>query len=346
MVMGRVSKRQAALRKTEQGRGSSDQKTKRYQAGIYARISANHSGRSGDGASKSESIEIQLEIAKAFIEEFNQEKNGAFIELKECYTDRGKSGSDFEREGFQRLLKDIRLGEINCVIVKDLSRLGRNYLEAGNYIERIFPFLGVRFIAVVDEFDTGKTENEEKQLTYQIKNLVNDMYAKDFSKKARLQLRQRREEGSYVGGAPPYGYRTEWNGRRRILIPDEKTAAIVRLIYERFAETGSHKAVMDELYRRRVNPPSGYRKTGRVYALPGEEYKAWDKSGVKRILGSETYTGTLVQGKTGITGRNEKNRIHKPKEEWIITENAQEALIEKELYQQVRDLQKNRREAR
>ena len=114
----------------------------------------------------------------------------------------------------------------------DLSRFGRNYLEAGNYIEKIFPFLGVRFIAVADGFDTGKEGNENKQMASEIKNLVNDMYAKDFSKKAKLHLKQRREEGSYVGGPPPYGYRAEWSGKRRVLLPDENTKSIVTFIYE------------------------------------------------------------------------------------------------------------------
>lgn len=326
--MGRVSKRKASGHQTGASRGD-----KRYKAGIYARLSSDQGYRACGQARKNKSVEVQVEIAKKFVEEFNGRKAGEVIDIVECYTDLGKTGSNFEREGFLRLLQDIRLGEINCVIVKDLSRFGRNYLEAGNYIEKIFPFLGVRFIAVADGFDTGQEGNENKQMASEIKNLVNDMYAKDFSKKAKLHLKQRREEGSYVGGPPPYGYRAEWSGKRRVLLPDENTKTIVTFIYEKFVETESYTAVADELNRRRINPPSQYKKTKEVYhSTDADSYKAWDKGAVERILKSETYAGTLVQGKTSITARNEKNRIHKPEDGWVVTEGAQEPLIEENLY--------------
>lgn len=327
--MGRISKRKTTGKQTvpyQEGR--------RYKAGIYARLSSDQDKK------KNESVEVQIEIAKKFVEEFNGQKTGDNIEVIECYSDLGKTGSNFEREGFLRLLQDIRLGEIDCVIVKDLSRFGRNYLEAGNYIEKIFPFLGVRFIAVADGFDTGKEGNESKQMASEIKNLVNDMYARDFSKKAKLHLKQRREEGSYVGGLPPYGYQTEWKEKRRILIPDENTEGIVRFIYKKFVETENYTAVTDELNRRRINPPAVYMKTGNVYYSPkayhaadDAGYKGWDKGAVERILKSETYVGTLVQGKTSITARDEKNRIHKQADDWVVTKDAHEPLVDRELYQ-------------
>lgn len=323
--MGRVSKRKAAGQQLVVAGN-----IKRYKAGIYARLS------SDQDIKKNESVEVQIEIAKKYVEEFNQKNTGEKIDVAECYTDLGKTGSNFEREGFLRLLQDIRLGEINCVIVKDLSRFGRNYLEAGNYIEKIFPFLGVRFIAVADGFDTGKEGNENKQMASEIKNLVNDMYAKDFSKKAKIHLKQRREEGSYVGGPPPYGYMADWNGKKRVLIPDDNTAIIVRFIYEKFVETESYTAVADMLNQRKINPPAIYKKTKEVYHSSDEkEYKGWDKSAVERILKSDTYSGTLVQGKTSITARDEKNRIHKSEEEWVVTKDAHEPLVDVELHQKV-----------
>lgn len=282
-----------------------------------------------------------MEIAKSFVEDFNQRQNGEVIDVIECYTDLGKTGSNFEREGFLRLLQDIRLGAIDCVIVKDLSRFGRNYLEAGNYIEKLFPFLGVRFIAVSDDFDTGREDHADRQLASEIKNLVNDMYAKDFSQKAKLSLRQRREEGSYVGGPPPYGYRAERRGKRRVLIPDEKLRAVVRFIYEKFVETESYTAVAEELNRRCINPPCLYQKTKEAFHTPGAgEYRGWSRSAVERILQSETYAGTLVQGKTGITARNEKNRIRRPEEEWVITKAAHEPLVDRELYQRAAEIRR------
>lgn len=339
--MGRVSKRGNLLRKTEGTITEGNVEKQRYKAGIYARLSSNQDEK------KKESIEVQIEIARKFVEEFNRSENGEVLEVIGCYTDVGKTGSNFERGGFQRLLQDIRIGKINSVIVKDLSRLGRNYLETGNYLEKIFPFLGVRFIAVADDFDTGKEGNENKQMASEIKNLVNDMYARDFSQKAKLHLRQRREEGSYVGGPPPYGYRAEQNGKRRILIPDENTEGIVRFIYEKYVETESYTAVAGELNLRQVNPPALYKKTKEVYHIPGAgKYKGWNKSAVERILKSETYTGTLVQGKTSITARDEKNRIHKPEDDWVITKDAHEPLIDRELYQksvEIREKMKERK---
>lgn len=327
--MGRVSKRKAVEKRTV-----ASSNIKRYKAGIYARLS------SDQDIKKNESVEVQIEIARKFVEEFNQKNTAEVIDVVECYTDLGKTGSNFEREGFQRLLQEIRLGEINCVIVKDLSRFGRNYLEAGNYIEKIFPFLGVRFIAVADGFDTGKEGNENKQIASEIKNLVNDMYAKDFSKKAQIHLKQRREEGSYVGGPPPYGYVADWNGKRRVLMPDENTTVIVQFIYEKFVETESFAVVADLLNRRKINPPAIYKKTKEVYfSSDDKEYKGWDKSAVERILKSDTYSGTLVQGKTSITAKDERNRIHKSEEEWVVTKDAHEPLIDMELYQKASEIQ-------
>ena len=273
-------------------------------------------------------MEVQVKIAEKHIEELNREGTER-IEIIDHYTDLGKTGSNFERDEFQRLMQDIRLGDIDCVVVKDLSRFGRNYLEAGNYIEKIFPFLGVRFIAVADGLDTGHRGSNTKQMATEIKNLVNDMYAKDFSVKAKQHLKLRRQEGSYVGGPPPYGYKAGWDKKIRKLVPDENTAGIVKHIFGLFIETGSYAAVADDLNRKKCNPPSVYKKTGNVFFDPEQgEYKGWDKGSVERIVKSETYAGKLVQGRTSITARDEKNRIHKAEEEWVVKENAHEPVID------------------
>ena len=318
--MGRVSKRTAAP-------AVADKKTRTcYKAGIYARLSSDQDRK------KNESVEVQVKIAEKHIEELNREGTER-IEIIDRYTDLGKTGSNFERDEFQRLMQDIRLGDIDCVVVKDLSRFGRNYLEAGNYIEKIFPFLGVRFIAVADGLDTGHRGSNTKQMATEIKNLVNDMYAKDFSVKAKQHLKLRRQEGSYVGGPPPYGYKAGWDKKIRKLAPDENTAGIVKHIFSLFIETGSYTAVADDLNRKKCNPPSMYKKTGNVFFDPEQgEYKGWDKGSVERIVKSETYTGKLVQGKSSITARDEKNRIHKAEEEWVVKENTHEPVIDTALF--------------
>ncbi len=143
-------------------------------------------------------------------------------------------------------------------------------------------------------------------MTTEIKNLINDMYAKDISVKARASLVQRRQEGSYVGGQPPYGYIAVKEGKQRKLVPDEKTAGIVRHIFLKFMEEQSYKAVSDDLHRQRINPPSVYRKSGEVFCPVDIPYKGWDKAYMEVMLKNETYAGRLVQGKTSITLRKER----------------------------------------
>lgn len=342
--MGRTSKRQSAGKGSDTpASAAKNQKSRQYKAGIYARLSADIDKKVCRQTSKNESVEVQIEIAKKFIEEWNG-KHTDKIEVSDCYIDLGKTGTNFNRDAFQRLMQDVRMGDINCVIVKDLSRFGRNYLEAGNYIEKIFPFLGVRFIAVADGFDTGADGNETKQMVSEIKNLVNDMYAKDFSVKAKASLAQRRKEGSYVGGPAPYGYQAVWEGKVRRLIPDENTAEIVRYIYKKFIETESYTAVTDDLNIRKINPPAVYHKTGEVYCLPDAVYKGWDKGSVERIIKSDTYSGRLVQGKTSITARDESNRIHKPENDWVVKEEAHEPLITPEIMKEAARVRRKLRE--
>lgn len=317
MSMGRISKRKTADMK-EQAVGC----IKGYKAGIYARLSSDQNEK------KNESIDVQIEIARGFVENWNQCHMDK-IAIVGCYADLGRTGTNFNRSEFQRMMQDVRMGEINCIIVKDLSRFGRNYLEAGNYIEKIFPFFGVRFVAVADGYDTGMGGSETGQIASEIKNLVNDMYAKDFSVKAKMSLDSRRKAGSYVGGLPPYGYTVAWEGKIRKLLPDENTAEIVRFIYRKFVETENYAFVSDELNRRRINPPAIYQKTGEVYCQQEENFKGWDRGAIERIIKNTTYLGNLVQGKTTITARDEKNRIRRSQEEWIIKEQWHEPLIDK-----------------
>lgn len=319
--MGRKSKRLHVPANTEQK--TQPLPGRFYKAGIYARLSVKRD-------EKKDSIDVQVEIARKFVEDWNA-AHADKIEVVDCYKDLGKTGTSFERDEFKRLMQDVRLGDVNCVIVKDLSRFGRNYLEAGNYIDKIFPFLGVRFIAVADGYDTGIDESHTHQMATEIKNLVNDMYAKDFSARARLSLEQRRQEGSYVGGPPPYGYKAVWEGKIRRLEPDEKAAEIVKSIYNKFVETESYKAVADYLNDNRINPPSVYHKSGEVLCPPDLPYKGWDKGYVEVLLKNETYTGRLVQGKTVISPEKERKRTGE--EQWIIKEQAHIPLVEMELFQ-------------
>ena len=156
-----------------------------YHVGIYARLSVDTDER------KNESVETQVEIAKGFID---QQKD---MIIYDTYVDLGKTGTNFEREGFERMMRDVRMRKIDCIVVKDLSRFGRNHIETGNYIEKIFPFMGVRFIAVTDNFDSMNISGQNETLSINLKNLVNEMYARDIAVKSKASKRLKWEQGSY-----------------------------------------------------------------------------------------------------------------------------------------------------
>ncbi len=191
-----------------------------WMAGIYARLSVDSDDQ------KNESIDTQIEIAKEYI------RRAGDIEYVDRYTDLGRSGTDFEREGFARMMEDVRQKKINCIVVKDLSRFGRDHIETGNYIEKIFPFLNVRFIAVTDGYDSECSAGDDMQLTMNLKNIVNELYAKDIAQRVKLARRAEQERGSYIGGAPPYGYCLGKIGDRKVLLPDGDTRDIVVRIFE------------------------------------------------------------------------------------------------------------------
>lgn len=279
-----------------------------WKAGIYARLSVDGSER------KNESIDTQIEIAKKYISLSDD------IELIDCYIDLGKTGTDFKREGFERMMSDVRQKKVNCVMVKDFSRFGRNYIETGNYIEKIFPFMKVRFIAVTDGYDSENTAADHMQLSMNLKNIVNELYAKDISQRVKTAKRIKQEIGSYTGGVPPYGYRAKKVGDRNVLIPNADTKDIVVRIFEMYAADSTYKEIAKELYQRRIQKPRVYYETGKVCCLENEEPKQWPYETIKGILSNPVYIGTLFQaGQTGHT----------------VVEHTHEPLIEEELYFEV-----------
>lgn len=372
--MGRISKRH---REKQKPCTLFSENQNVYNAGIYARISADHltdyfaasaTGKSviisadqpaeysakipagimadlkrlnivgADEEKKWErypqSILNQIAIAQKYIRDYNDCHEDEIC-VFDFYIDIGKTGANFERKEFQRMMDDVRDKKINCIVVKDLSRFGRNYLEVGNYLEKIYPFLGVRFISVTDNLDLNSCHCLYDPVPMEIKNLINDMYVKDFSIRARASLNQRRKDGSYVGGVPPYGYCIEWGQKIRKLVPDTRVEGLIPYIFHTYLETKSYQIVANKLNEKRINPPAEYYRTGNVYCPKEEPYKEWNKSAVERILKNAAYTGRLIQGKSSIYARCEKNRIKKDESEWIVIENAHEALVSPELFRLV-----------
>lgn len=261
--------------------------SRQFRVGIYARLSVDGS-RTCNQAWKNDSIDTQIALAKQYLDQHPE------MELYDCYTDLGKTGTDFKREGFERMMQDVRKRRIDCVVVKDLSRFGRNHIETGNYIQKIFPFMGVRFIALADGIDTFRTESGDREMTVNLKNLVNEMYARDIAEKVRSSRRISQEQGSYTGGVPPYGYRAEWvSGKRRLVICPE-TSVIVREIYELFLSGKTVRQIAKVLYERGIHRPGSYRRAGHVYRQEGEILEEWSACTVRQILTNPVYTGCLV----------------------------------------------------
>lgn len=291
-----------------------------YSVGIYARLSVD----SGDR--KNESIETQVEIAEAFV------GKQADMAVYGTYTDIGRTGTNFEREGFERMMRDVRARKIDCIVVKDLSRFGRNHIETGNYIEKIFPFMGVRFVAVTDNFDSMDFSGKNEVMTMNLKNLVNEMYARDIAVKVKASKRAKWEQGSYTGGIPPYGYRAEWIDGKKCLFVEETTAAVVKKIYELFLSENNMQEIIAWLYENRVVRPTEYHKTGQVYCREDNELRQWSRRTIRTILTNPVYMGYLVQGCTCGKDYRKREKHNVFPGDWSVKEGTHEAIISEEMF--------------
>ena len=292
----------------------------KYQATEYLRLSytENHENESDSIANQKKLIEDYL-------------KGHPDIELVSEKVDDGYSGILFDRPAFQEMMQDIMEGRVNCVIVKDLSRLGREYIETGRYLRRIFPAYGVRFIAINDNIDTAH-EHAGDDLNISMKNLINDAYCHDISVKTRSALEVKRKKGDYVGACPVYGYRKSEENRNQLVV-DEYAARVVRDIFRAKIDGRSAKRIADELNALGVLSPLAY-KISRGLPHPKGGFAdrpdaKWSATTVIRILQDEIYTGTLVQGRQGTYNHKLRNVIQKPDEEWIRVKDAHEAIIRK-----------------
>lgn len=265
------------------------EKNKDIRAAAYLRLSI----EDGDKA-ESNSIGNQREL----IRDFAAERPG--LHLVEEYADDGYTGTNFERPGFKRMMEDIKSGKINCIIVKDLSRLGRNYIEMGKYLEQIFPMMGIRFIAINDNYDNANTESSDSDsIVVPFKNLLNDSYCRDISIKVRSQLDMKRRKGEFIGGYAIYGYCKDKRNKNRLVV-DEYAADIVRSIYRRKLEGMSAQAIAEQLNSEDVLAPSEYKRLcGLNYhsGFKAGTHAKWQAIQVLRILKNEVYTGTMVQGR-------------------------------------------------
>lgn len=296
-------------------------KEKIYSVGIYARLSVDGTDR------KNESIDNQLELCREFVRKHED------MEIFGCYSDLGKTGTNFQRDDFERLMADVRMRKVDCIVVKDLSRFGRNHLEMGNYLSKIFPFLGVRFIAVNDNFDN--MDGDPETLGVQLKNLVNELYAKDIAVKIRSSRVKQFERGSFSGCHPVYGYDVVKEGNRRVLVINEEAAVVVRELFDRFLRGEGYIEMIEWLYAEKIHRPSDYRKYGHVHQRDGEELHNWHKATLNQILNNCAYIGWLIcEQKDGerVTGRTSTKVLTG---ELKVRENNHEPIISEEVFQEV-----------
>ena len=297
-----------------------------FQTAIYARISRDKKEKPSD------SIENQIALCESFIQKSED------FSLAGIYKDIAKTGTDFERPDFENLMDEVRMGKVNCIVVKDLSRFGRNYTELGNFIEKIFPFLGVRFVAVNDNLDTFHMDDPNKSLEVILKNIVNETYATDISKKVSSSHQMRIKQGGFICGAAPYGYvaRKDEDGIRR-LYPDENTAPIVKEIFDAYLKGLSTLGISKLLLEKRVYIATDYRKFGKAVSDSEEAIRIWQPTTILQVLKNRAYTGTLIQGRNQKHLYEGKSRERLSEEYWTVTENAHEAIISMDTFEKVQE---------
>lgn len=305
-----------------------------YKAADYLRLSKEDGDFSfSNNKAESDSISSQRKIIQRFVAQQPD------IELVAEFSDDGYSGTSFERPQFQKMMEAVKAGEINCIIVKDLSRFGREYINAGRYIEKIFPQLGVRFIAVNDNYDSLNFSTSDS-LIVPIKNFLNDSYCRDISIKVRSNFESRRRNGEFVSNYTPYGYLRSPNDKTQLVI-DEAAGEVVRDIFRWKVEGMSPVTIAEKLNLRGVLSPSEHKRSiGINYktAFQTNARSKWSPKTVIRILTNEVYTGVLVQGKRTTPNYKVKHTIVKDEQDWSRIENAHEPIIQVREFELVQKL--------
>lgn len=293
--------------------------TKTFSAALYARISVETERKR-----EADTIGNQLQLLKDFVAEKPD------IEIYDIYSDDDISGTDFLRPEFSRMMNDIRDGKVNCVIVKDFSRLGRNFLESGEYIEMVFPFFGVRFIAITDRFDTL---TQQADISVQLKNLANEMYAKDISRKICSSMRSIQEQGKFAGSKAPYGYRLSPEDKH-CLIVDEEAAPVVKEMFELLSAGNTLHYIATTLNARGVPSPGRLMYDRGITKADKFKNSRWYMQTVKRILQDPIYLGWMVGGKfrSDFHAGGIKGSHPVPQDEWIITKGTHEAIVTETLF--------------
>ena len=293
-----------------------------FKVGLYIRLSRD------DGNVESDSIVSQRSLLNQYVKENN-------YKVVDEYVDDGFSGTNFDRPSFKRLMKDIELGKINMIITKDMSRLGRDYIGTGELIEKYFPNNNIRYIAINDGIDTfiDNTNNDIAPF----KAIMNDMYAKDISKKIKSSLRSRMKDGLYVSGRCPFGYMKDPNNKNHLIINKEQ-AEVVRLIFDLALKHNTYHYIAQYLTKRKIKTPASYYNYIWNTKCISQKYGVWVDTTIKSILTNRIYTGYTVQGKTKKINYKLKKTVKNNPDDYIIVENTHESIIDKDTFDYVQTL--------
>lgn len=306
--------------------------TSKWKAGLYLRLSKEDGDKDDESKLESDSIYSQRLIIEDFLVE------NPDIELVSEYADDGYTGTNFDRPEFLRMIEDIRLGRINCIIVKDLSRFGRNYLEAGQYLDVFFPVMDIRFIAVVDNIDSFLYPSSMNNISVSFKNVMNEEYCRDISNKIRSTFAAKRENGEYICGFALYGYVRDQENRGQLLI-DPEAADVVRQIFQWFIEGLSYRMITFKLNEMGIPNPAIYKSQKYPnYHRTSNNCGLWNIQTVRNILRNQMYTGDLVQGKYEKVNHKVDKIKKLSKDKWVIVEDHHEPIIDKTVFFSIQDL--------
>lgn len=300
-----------------------------YHVALYIRLS-----KEDESEGPSQSVTNQ----KSLLDEFVQKHR---LQVYDTYIDDGWSGTNFDRPAFQRMVADIEAKKVNMVITKDLSRLGRDYIMTGHYMERYFPEHRVRYISLLDGIDTG-VESSANDIT-PFRAIMNDMYAKDISKKIKSVKRDKQRKGQFIGGKPMYGYKMHPSEKNKIIV-DEEVAPVVRRIFAMALDGMSCRKIAATLNEEHVPSPATY--CGWNMGRKGPYAGLWSSERISEMLQNETYIGNMVQGRTVKISYKSKKCLKQDRENWVVVEGTHEPLIDRETFQKVRMLVNSRKHTR
>lgn len=297
-----------------------------YQTALYIRLSKEDGGKTN-----TTTVENQKALLLAYVKEHPE------LSVYDIYIDNGYSGINFDRPMFHKMLEEIIAGKVNCVLVKDLSRFGRSYLETGTYLETVFPLFNVRFIAVNESFDTLYAQGTERGMLIPLKNMINEIYARDISQKVITALEVKKQAGHYGGGLAPYGYRKSKTEKGKLEV-DEEAAKIVHYLFQLRSEGYSYCSIVRVLNEKKIKSPSAYRFEKGIVKDKKKKDVIWKRHMIENMLKDEVYLGNMVRGKTRSAFYKGEPRHDVPRTEWIVVQGTHQPIISQELFRRVQEV--------